>query len=98
MSVEYRGVLKVAGSQLRGWLMDVARPDRRVRVNLVIDGQSRGTFAAHKRRRLLVRSSGPGEDTHGFSIAIRKPWITGDLQSVRFEDPDGSGLQVSLLA
>jgi tetratricopeptide (TPR) repeat protein len=97
MSIEYRGVLKVAGSQLRGWLMDATHPDRRVRFNLLIDGELRGTFAANKRRRFLIRHSGPGEDTHGFSVAIRKPWITGELQSVRFEDPGGSGLQVSLL-
>src|SRR5580698_11163671 len=98
MSGEYRGVLKVAGSQFRGWLMDAAHPDRRVRFNLVIDGQPRGTFAANKRRRFLVRRGGPGEDTHGFAIAIRKPWINGELQSIRFEDPGDPNLKFSLLA
>lgn len=98
MSGEYRGVLKVAGSQFRGWLMDVARPDRRVRFNLLIDGQPRGTFAANKRRRFLIRQGGPGEDTHGFAIAIRKPWISGDLQSIRLEDPGDPNLKFSLLA
>jgi len=98
MSGEYRGVLKIAGSSLRGWLMDVARPDRRVRFNLIIDGQERGTFAANKRRRFLIRHDGPGEDTHGFAIAIRKPWITGELQSIRLEDPADPKLRLSLLA
>lgn len=98
MSGEYRGVLKIAGSSLRGWLMDVSRPDRRVRFNLIIDGQPRGTFAANKRRRFLVRHDGPGEDTHGFSIAIRKPWISGDLQSIRLDDPGDPNMRVSLLA
>ncbi|HTT97659.1 MAG TPA: glycosyltransferase [Rhizomicrobium sp.] len=98
MSGDYRGVLKIAGSSLRGWLMDATRPDRRVRFNLVIDGQERGTFAANKRRRFLIRRDGPGEDTHGFSIAIRKPWITGELQSIRLEDPGDPTLRLSLLA
>jgi Flp pilus assembly protein TadD len=78
--------------------MDAAQPERRVRFNLVIDGQTHGTFAANKRRRFLIRHDGPGEDTHGFSIAIRKPWISGDLQSVRLEDPGDPSLKVSLLA
>lgn len=98
MSGEYRGVLKIAGSSFRGWLMDAARPDRRVRFNLVIDGEQRGTFAANKRRRFLIRHDGPGEDTHGFAIAIRKAWISGELQSIRLEDPGDPTLRVSLLA
>jgi Flp pilus assembly protein TadD len=98
MSGEYRGVLKIAGSSFRGWLMDATRPDRRVRFNLIIDGQERGTFAANRRRRFLVRRDGPGEDTHGFAIAIRKPWITGELQTIRLEDPGDPKLTLSLLA
>lgn len=96
MSSQYRGVLKVAGSLLRGWLIDAARPERRIRFNLVIDGQLRGTYAANRRRRFLIRQSGTGEDTHGFSVPIRKQWISGELQTVRIEDPGDSDLNVSL--
>ena len=96
MSSQYRGVLKVAGSLLRGWLMDASRPDRRVRFNLVIDGQLRGTYAANRRRRFLIRQSGSGEDTHGFSVPIRRQWISGETQSVRIEDPADPNLSVSL--
>jgi tetratricopeptide (TPR) repeat protein len=98
MAGAYYGVLKVAGSQLRGWLMDTAHPERRVRFNLVIDGQLRGTFAANKWRRFLLGRGEPGEDTHGFSIAIRKPWVSGELQSIRIEDPEKSALKFSLMA
>jgi Flp pilus assembly protein TadD len=96
MSSQYRGVVKVAGSQLRGWLIDAARPERRVRFNLTIDGHLRGTYAANRRRRFLVRQSGSGEDTHGFSVPIRKQWISGEMQIVRIEDPADRNLNVSL--
>lgn len=96
MSSQYRGVLKIAGSLLRGWLIDAARPDRRVRFNLIIDGELRGTYAANRRRRFLIRQSGSGEDTHGFSVPIRKQWISGEAQSVRIEDPADPDLNVSL--
>jgi len=98
MSGAYHGVLKVAGSQLRGWLMDTVRPDRRVRFNLFIDSQPRGTFAANKRRRFLLGRGQPGEDTHGFAISIRKPWVTGELQSIRIEDVENPALKFSLMA
>jgi tetratricopeptide (TPR) repeat protein len=98
MAGEYRGVLKVAGTAIRGWLMDTSRPDRRIRFNLVIDNEIRGTYAANRRRRFLIRQSGASEDTHGFLIPIRKIWITGAPQRIRLEDPSDPSLQVSLLA
>ena len=96
MSSVYRGVLKVAGSQLRGWLIDTAWPDRRVRFNLSIDGQLRGTYAANRRRRFLIRQSGSGEDTHGFLVPIRRQWISGGMQTVSIEDPGDPNLRFSL--
>jgi len=96
MSSQYRGVLKVAGSLLRGWLIDTAHPDRRVRFNLIIDGQLRGTYAANRRRRFLIRQSGSSEDTHGFSIPVRRQWISGVLQTIGIEDPADPNLKVSL--
>ncbi|HVU19834.1 MAG TPA: glycosyltransferase [Rhizomicrobium sp.] len=98
MSGGYRGVLKVAGSQIRGWLMDPARPDRRIKFSLVIDGHLRGTYAANRPRRFLLGRGEPGENTHGFSIAIRKPWVNGELQSICIEDPDNPNLKISLMA
>ena len=97
MSSQYRGVLKVAGSQLRGWLIDTAWPDRRVRFNLTIDGQLRGTYAANRRRRFLIRQSGSGEDTHGFLVPIRRQWISGGMQSVGIEDPGDPNLRITLV-
>lgn len=94
MSSQYRGVLKVAGALLRGWLIDASRPERRVRFNLIIDGELRGTYAANRRRRFLARGS--GEDTHGFSIPIRRQWISGGVQSIRIEDPGDPGLKFLL--
>lgn len=94
---DYRGVLKVAGSLVKGWLIDETRPDRRVRFNLVIDGHLRGAHTANLRRRFLVRQ-GSDEDSHGFSIPIRKPWITGKPQTVRIEDPNDPALRVELTA
>lgn len=98
MSGKYRGVLKVTGSTLKGWLIDVARPARRVRFNLVIDGETRGSFVANARRRFFVPRQGAEEDTHGFSIPIRRPWITGTMQDIRFEDPADPDLAVALTA
>lgn len=98
MAGNYRGILKVAGSAFRGWLIDTARPDRRIRFDLVIDGETRGTYAANRRRRFLVRQSGASEDTHGFSIPIRKIWISGEAQRVRIEDPADPSLEMVLTA
>jgi tetratricopeptide (TPR) repeat protein len=96
-SGDYRGVLKVAGSLVKGWLIDDTRPDRRVRFNLVIDGHPRGTYTANLRRRFLI-NQGAEEDSHGFSILIRKPWITGKPQTLRIEDPSDPALRAELTA
>src|SRR5215467_16341606 len=98
MSSRYRGVIKIAGSLLRGWLVDAEHPDRRVRFNLVIDAQLRGTYAANRRRRFFVRQSDAGEDAHGFSIPIRRQWISGELQSIEIEDLSDPSLSISLFA
>ena len=95
MAGNYRGVLKVAGPVLKGWLIDVARPARRVSFDLVIDGEKRGAYVADARRRFFSPRQGAGEDTHGFSIPIRRPWISGGFQSIALEAP---GLAVSLSA
>jgi tetratricopeptide (TPR) repeat protein len=95
---EYRGVLKVAGSTIRGWLIDSTRPERRVRFDLVIDNEVRGTYAANRRRRFLIRQSGSAEDTHGFSIPIRRIWITGKTQHIALIDPTDASLSISLAA
>ncbi len=96
MSGNYRGVVKVTGSAIRGWLLDVARPARRVKFNLLIDGQLRGSYIADARRRFLSPRKGSDEDTHGFSIPIRRPWISGSLQNVRLEDPSDPQLRFSM--
>lgn len=96
MSGNYRGVVKVSGSAIRGWLLDVARPARRVKFNLLIDGQLRGSYVADARRRFLSPRKGSDEDTHGFSIPIRRPWISGALQNVRLEDPSDPHLRFSM--
>ncbi|HEX4295183.1 MAG TPA: glycosyltransferase [Rhizomicrobium sp.] len=96
MSGNYRGVVKVTGSAIRGWLLDVARPARRVKFNLLIDGQLRGSYVADARRRFLSPRKGSDEDTHGFSIPIRRPWISGALQNVRLEDPHDPQLRFSM--
>lgn len=95
MAGNYRGVLKVAGPVLKGWLIDVARPSRRVEFTLVVDGQVRGSYVADARRRFFSPRKGAGEDTHGFSVAIRKPWISGAFQTIRLQAP---GLDVSMSA
>jgi len=92
----YKGVLKVAGPNLKGWLIDVARPARRVRFDLVVDGQNRGSFVANARRRFFAPKTGAGEDTHGFSVPIRKPWISGKLQTIRLVDPEDPMLDFSM--
>jgi tetratricopeptide (TPR) repeat protein len=96
MSGQYRGVVKVTGSAIRGWLVDVARPARRVKFDLLIDGHPRGSYIADARRRFLSPRKDADEDTHGFSIPIRKPWISGALQTLRIEAPDDAGLRFSL--
>src|ERR1700733_7535309 len=97
MSGEYRGALKVAGSTFKGWLVDAKRPTRRVRFNLIIDGQLRGTFVANRRRLSFVRKKKETvEDTHGFSVPIRRAWITGEQQIIRIEDPSSTALDLSL--
>lgn len=96
MSGNYRGVVKVTGSAIRGWLLDVARPARRVKFDLLIDGQLRGSYVADARRRFLSPRKGSDEDTHGFSIPIRRPWISGSLQNVRLEDPSDPQLRFSM--
>ena len=98
MSGKYRGVLKVAGPLLGGWLIDVARPSRRIRFNLVIDDQVRGTYVADHRRRSALGRGMSGEDTHGISIPIRRPWISGTLQTIRLEDPGDPQLKLALSA
>lgn len=98
MAGKYRGVLKVSGPVLRGWLIDVARPSRRVRFNLVVDGEPRGSYVADTRRRFFAPQTGRGEDTHAFSVPIRKPWISGGFQSLRLEDTADSGLIVAMTA
>ncbi|HWA92669.1 MAG TPA: glycosyltransferase [Rhizomicrobium sp.] len=95
MAGNYRGVLKVAGPVLKGWLIDIARPSRRVAFDLVIDGEKRGAYVADARRRFFSPRQGAGEDTHGFTIPIRRPWISGAFQSVTLEAP---GLAVSMSA
>jgi tetratricopeptide (TPR) repeat protein len=92
----YKGVLKVAGPNLKGWLIDVARPARRVRFDLIVDGQNRGSFVANARRRFFAPKTGAGEDTHGFSIPIRKPWISGKPQVIRLVDPEDPMLDFSM--
>ncbi|MBV8976623.1 MAG: glycosyltransferase [Alphaproteobacteria bacterium] len=81
----FRGVVKVGGSAIRGWLLDLDRPSRPVRFKLVIDGEVRGSFVADARRRWLSRKAA-GQDSHGFSIPIRRPWITGRMQNIGLED------------
>ncbi len=98
MAGKYRGVLKVAGSVLRGWLVDTVHPARHLRFNLVIDGQPRGSYVADRRRRSLIRQEGVGEHTHGFSIPIRRVWISGAVQSIRIEDPAERAFELSLSA
>jgi len=99
MAGEYRGALKVAGSTFKGWLVDAKRPARRVRFNLIIDGQLRGTFVANRRRLSFVRKKKETvEDTHGFSIPIRRAWVTGEQQTIRIEDPSSAALDLALTA
>ena len=99
MAGEYRGALKVAGSTFKGWLVDAKRPARRVHFNLIIDGQLRGAFVANRRRLSFVRKKKEtAEDTHGFSIPIRRAWITGKPQTIRIEDPSSAALDLSLTA
>jgi tetratricopeptide (TPR) repeat protein len=99
MAGKYRGGLKVAGSTLRGWLVDTSRPARRVRFRLIIDNAFQGTFVANRRRTSFVRrKSETAEDTHGFSIPIRRAWISGAPQAIRLEDPDDRELDLSLTA
>lgn len=90
----YRGLLRVAGPNLKGWLIDVARPARRVQFDLVVDGQNRGSHVADAKRRLF--GLGKGEDTHGFLIPIRKPWISGEQQEIRLVDPSDPMLDFSM--
>jgi len=96
MSGQYRGVVKVTGSAIRGWLVDVARPARRVKFDLLIDDHPRGSYVADARRRFLSPRKGSDEDTHGFSIPIRKPWISGAPQTVRIEGSDDAALRFSM--
>lgn len=96
MAGEYRGVLRVHGSVLRGWLIDVARPARRVAFDLVIDGEKRGSYVANARRRFFAAQKGSDEDTHGFSIPIKRAWISGAPQTILIAD--GVGLSLSMLA
>jgi tetratricopeptide (TPR) repeat protein len=96
MSGQYRGVVKVSGAAIRGWLVDVGRPTRRVKFNLLIDGHPRGAYVADARRRFLSPRKGSEEDTHGFSIPIRKPWISGALQTLRIEDEAGLRFSMSV--
>jgi tetratricopeptide (TPR) repeat protein len=96
MSVKYRGQLKVAGSALRGWLVDVEKPARRVRFNLVIDNQFRGTYVADRRQKTVSPQSGTGEDAHSFAIPIKRVWINDGVQTVRLEDPGDPRLELSL--
>jgi len=99
MAGEYRGALKIAGSTFKGWLVDAKRPARRVRFNLTIDGQFRGAFVANRRRLSFVKKKKETvEDTHGFSIPIRRAWITGEQQTIRIEDPSSTALDLSLTA
>jgi tetratricopeptide (TPR) repeat protein len=98
MSGKYRGFLKVAGSSLRGWLVDTTKPARRVRFNLIIDDELRGTFTADRKRQTLFRRNLSDEDTYGFTIPIRKPWISGKPQLIRLEDPGEAALDFSLRA
>ncbi len=96
MSGQYRGVVKVTGAAIRGWLVDVARPARRVKFNLLIDDHPRGSYVADARRRFLSPRKASDEDTHGFSIPIRKPWISGAPQTLRIEAPDDAGLRFTM--
>jgi tetratricopeptide (TPR) repeat protein len=99
MAGDYRGALKVAGSTLKGWLIDTTRPARRVHFNLIIDNEVRGTFAANRRRPSLVRAKKETvEDSHGFSIPIRRAWISGEEQNIRVEDTTGMAIELSLTA
>jgi len=84
----FRGVVKVSGSVIRGWLLDLDRPSRPVRFQLSIDGDICGSYVADARRRLLSRKT-PGADSHGFAIPIRKPWIGGGMQALRIDGPSG---------
>jgi tetratricopeptide (TPR) repeat protein len=89
----------VAGTALRGWLIDTARPARRIRFNLLIDEEFRGTFTANRRRASVVRKkSETAEDTHGFLIPIRHAWISGKPQAVRLEGASDRGLDLSMTA
>jgi tetratricopeptide (TPR) repeat protein len=99
MAGKYRGGLKIAGSTLRGWLIDTSRPARHVRFRLIIDDALQGTFVANRRRTSYMRRKNEtAEDTHGFSIPIRRAWITGAQQVIRLTDPDSFGLDLSLAA
>ena len=99
MAGKYRGVLKIAGSALRGWLADTTHPARRIRFDLLIDDEFRGAFVANRRRASFIRRQNEtAEDTHGFLIPIRRAWITGAPQTVRVEDPSDRGLYLSLTA
>jgi tetratricopeptide (TPR) repeat protein len=95
MAGNYRGVLKITGPVLKGWLIDIARPSRRVEFTLLVDGEKRGTYIADARRRFFSPVKGAGEDTHGFTVPIRKPWISGAFQTIRLEAP---GLDVTMSA
>src|SRR5262249_8328673 len=70
----------------------------RIRFNLIIDDEFRGTFAANRRRPSLARKKETAEDTHGFSIPIRRAWITGEPQIIRIEDSASRALDLSLTA
>ena len=84
----FRGVVKVSGSAIRGWILDLDRPARPVRFQLAIDGEVRGSYVADARRRFLSRKA-PGQESHGFSIPIRKPWISGGMQALSLKGAEG---------
>ena len=83
----WRGQLKVAGTALRGWLVDVADPREPVHFNLRIDGQFRGMYVAHKPKAILMRNMPDVDTAFGFDIPVAPHWITGELQEICLEDP-----------
>lgn len=71
---------EVGGGIIRGWILDEAAPQRRLLLDLFIDGHFAGQILANQQRPDL-RAAGVGDGYHGFEW--RSPDLTGSTAASR---------------
>ena len=72
----------VADGQLKGWAVDLAHPDIRLRLDVIIDNEQVASAMPADAAREDLRRAGIGDGRHGFALPLRNRYLLRESVSI----------------